>query len=261
MASEQQQAFHAIPPPPKGWAFADTYVASNLKKWGLDGNTRVQRFRFEKRHHRLAAAEFLMELFNDATVQEHFRVLGEGNEWVSPQPITDVSCEVVPADVVSLEFFDRLSECEPAVVRAATGSLVKCMDQVVEGFTVQDRLREMLLCDESENAELFSPEDRRQLLHRLLSHLVLGGPMCQYEEELTPYVETVKRLYKSLLAVQKNPSSGKVEVTSVVYAVTAVEAENWRLFPKQSRQNFLYVCVDPVRRNCTVWYNAHTSLW
>jgi hypothetical protein len=119
----------------------------------------------------------------------------------------------------------------PAVVRAATGSLVKCMDQVVEGFTVQDRLREMLLCDESENAELFSPEDRRQLLHRLLSHLVLGGPMCQYEEELTPYVETVKRLYKSLLAVQKNPSSGKVEVTSVVYAVTAVEAENWCVRP------------------------------
>ena len=35
-----------------------------------------------------------VELFNDATVQEHFRVLGEGNEWVSPQPITDVSCEV-----------------------------------------------------------------------------------------------------------------------------------------------------------------------
>lgn len=28
---------------------------------GLDGNTRVQRFRFEKRHHRLAAAEFLSE--------------------------------------------------------------------------------------------------------------------------------------------------------------------------------------------------------
>ena len=27
------------------------------------------------------------------------------------------------------------------------GSLVKCMDQVVDGFTVQDMLREMLLCE------------------------------------------------------------------------------------------------------------------
>jgi hypothetical protein len=35
-----------------------------------------------------------VEFFNDATVQEHFKVLGVGNEWVSPQPITDVSCEV-----------------------------------------------------------------------------------------------------------------------------------------------------------------------
>lgn len=261
---EQQQTFHALPPPPKGWAFADTYVDSNLKKWGLHTNTRVQRFRFEKRHHRLAAKEFLMELFNDATVQESLKVLAEGNEWVSPQSITDVACEVVPADLVSLEFFDRLSDCEPAVVRSAgsvKGSLVKCMDQVVDGFTVQDMLREMLLCEESDNAELFSEVDQKQLLYRLLSHVVLGGPMCQYEEELTPYVETVKRLYRSLLSVAKNPSSGTVEVTSVVYAVQSVEAETWRLFPKPSRQNFMYVCVDPMRRNCTVWYNAHTSIW
>jgi hypothetical protein len=49
---------------------------------------------------------------------------------------------------------------------------------------------------ESDNAELFSEVDQKQLLYRLLSHVVLGGPMCQYEEELTPYVETVKRLYR-----------------------------------------------------------------
>lgn len=35
-----------------------------------------------------------MELFNDATVQESLKVLAEGNEWVSPQSITDVACEV-----------------------------------------------------------------------------------------------------------------------------------------------------------------------
>jgi hypothetical protein len=38
MASEQLQAFHPLPPPPKGWAFADTYVASNLKKWCAPGS-------------------------------------------------------------------------------------------------------------------------------------------------------------------------------------------------------------------------------
>lgn len=28
---------------------------------------------------------------------------------------------------------------------------------------------------------------------------VLGGPLCQYEEDLEPYLETIKRVYKSLL--------------------------------------------------------------
>lgn len=46
---------------------------------------------------------------------------------------------------------------------------------------VTDNLREMLLCDESENSELYPPEERQELLWRVFEHICLGGPCCQFE--------------------------------------------------------------------------------
>lgn len=261
MSADVPQRFHTLPDPPK-CSFKDHYVKSNLQKWDLTNSTQIKRFRYEKRHHKLAAKEFLLDFFNDETVQETLQVAGEEGGWTSSKSITDVTCEVVPCDLVSLEFFDRLGEAEPPIVREGNGLLVKCFDNYVEGFPVQDMLREMLLSEESENSELFSKEDKHQLLYRLLEHLVLGGPMCQFEEELEPYLETLKRIYKGLLSVRKNAATGKVEVTSVVYKVMAVEGlDDWQLFPAHSRQNFCYVIVDVMRRQCTVWYHAQTSFW
>ena len=48
--------------------------------------------------------------------------------------------------------------------------------------------------------------------------------MCQQDDDVKPYIEAVKRLYKDLLTVKKNKSTGKVEVASVVYAVENVRA-------------------------------------
>jgi len=168
--SEQNQRFHAISVPPK-WAFTDHFVESNLRKWDLSSGSKICRFRYEKRHHKLAAEEFLMEFFNDETVQSTLQVLGDGREWVPCKPVTGVTCQVAPSDLVSLEFFDRLSTCDPMIVREK-GSIVKCMDKYVDGFAIQDMLRDMLLSEESENAELFSEEEKGQLLYRLLYHMV-----------------------------------------------------------------------------------------
>eukprot|EP00854_Cymbomonas_tetramitiformis_P022181 gene22181-26743_t len=122
-----------------------------------------------------------------------------------------------------MDFFDRLQDSEPQIVK--NGSIVKCMDMQYDGFMVSDLLRDMLVNEDSENAAMYSPEERSQLLYRILHHLALGGPMCQFEDELEPYTETAKRLYKGLVSVQKNASTGKVEITSVVYAVNSVTAD------------------------------------
>mmetsp|Transcript_31967 Transcript_31967/g.61507 ORF Transcript_31967/g.61507 Transcript_31967/m.61507 type:complete len:83 (-) Transcript_31967:565-813(-) len=70
-------------------------------------------------------------------------------------------------------------------------------------------------------------------------------------------------LLMTVCSVQKNAATGKVEVTSTVYTVSEVEGENWQLFPSTSSQNFCYVFVDVLRRQCTVWYHAQdaTSSW
>lgn len=104
---------------------------------------------------------------------------------------------------------------------------------------VSDMLRQLLLCDDSEHAELYSAEDKQQLLWRLFEMLCLGGGCCQFEvrarshsvmtgirawrvshaccnlgqaplcclparpawpqDQLQPYLEVTKRLYKALL--------------------------------------------------------------
>ena len=46
---------------------------------------------------------------------------------------------------------------------------------------VSDMLRDLLLNESSENAELFSEDDQQELLFRLFKHLCLGGACCQFE--------------------------------------------------------------------------------
>lgn len=52
---------------------------------------------------------------------------------------------------------------------------------LVVSHQVSDMLRQMLLVDDSENAELFSDKDKQQFLYRIFEHLCLGGACCQYE--------------------------------------------------------------------------------
>eukprot|EP01052_Picozoa_sp_SAG31_P062366 SAG31_NODE_21348_length_552_cov_0.567329_2_plen_68_part_01 len=68
----------------------------------------------------------------------------------------------------------------------------------------------MLLVEDSENYWLYSDEERNEFLFKIFSHLVLGGGMCQHEDEIVPYFEATKKFYKDLLAVRKNPDNGTV---------------------------------------------------
>lgn len=50
--------------------------------------------------------------------------------------------------------------------------------------------------------------------------------------------------------MQKNASTGAIEVASTVYRVEGLETASGpvALFPTKSRNNFCYVVVDPLRR-------------
>ena len=49
---------------------------------------------------------------------------------------------------------------------------------------VSDKLRDMLVNPESENAAIFSQDERAELLLCIFEHLCLGGAMNQFEVSL-----------------------------------------------------------------------------
>lgn len=53
--------------------------------------------------------------------------------------------------------------------------------------------------EDDEDWDVFSSGERAEFLLRLLRLLVVGGRWCQYEDTVTPYVDTIRALYKDLV--------------------------------------------------------------
>jgi hypothetical protein len=70
-------------------------------------------------------------------------------------------------------------------------------------------------------------------------------------------------LYRELLAVAKNPSTGTIEVASHAYAVTGLTGEGApaSLFPHASPHNVCLIAVDPISRTAHVLYHAWVPFW
>ena len=99
------------------------------------------------------------------------------------------------------------------------GQIVQRPEDIINGVTITDRLREMLFDPESELAEVLPQSLRAELLLQLFELLVLGSGLCQNEDTLLPYIEVAKRLYKDLVAVRRNPSSGTIETATTTIRV------------------------------------------
>jgi len=259
----QAAIFHLLKPA-ASCAFDDAYVKQYLAKWDMLKHTRFLHFRYTKAYHKMASDEFLIDFFNDPNVQKALEVLQPKGEW---QPVAgkvkSVSSSVVKASMTRMDIFDKLEDAEPSIIRGASSSIMKCMEEVVDGFTVSDTLREMLVKgEESENYGLFSDEERAEFLYLVFKHISLGGAMNQYEDEIEPYLDISKRIYKEMLSVQKDPISGKIAIASPLFSVKGVDAEGgWSLFPVASENSFAYISMDPQRRTCKLWYHAFLPYW
>ena len=95
----------------------------------------------------------------------------------------------------------------------------------------------------------------------MFSHAAVGGSLCQWDDEIAPYLEVTKRLYKDLLSVGRHPVSGKIEVLSSVYEVKGWEGPSQALFPNDNMMNHFFVIVDPKNRSAKLWYSAFVPFW
>lgn len=57
----------------------------------------------------------------------------------------------------------------------------------------------MMLTEESDYYDLFNEEEKNEFLFRLFKHFCIGGQVCQYEDDLQPYLDMTKGLYKDLI--------------------------------------------------------------
>mmetsp|Transcript_26145 Transcript_26145/g.68627 ORF Transcript_26145/g.68627 Transcript_26145/m.68627 type:complete len:266 (-) Transcript_26145:249-1046(-) len=230
-----------------------------LKKWTMFDSMRVSTFRFDQKFAAFELKDFLKDMFNSAEVLAHLQTLVTvRGHWAamggSPGDCKGVDFEDVSCSATSMEFFDRLYECE-ALRR--DGSIVGCFPEYLDnGFAVNQELGKIMLMEDSDHYDTFTDNDRAELLFKIFQHITLGGPLNQYEDTIGPYFDTTKLLYKSLISVAKDPKTQKVRVTSMAVKIKAADGRS-SLFPQDDHpQNFMYAVVNPTKREVSLWYHA-----
>eukprot|EP00040_Diaphanoeca_grandis_P011043 m.56518 g.56518 ORF g.56518 m.56518 type:complete len:267 (+) comp22257_c2_seq1:84-884(+) len=238
--------------------FEDKAMSSLLDKWCMKDPMSVKRYSFDQKFSAYEMDTLLLDLFNDANVLYDFKVLHTvKGQWGTlggqPGDCTKVSTDSVQCSAVSMEFFDRLYDC--GAIRK-NGSICGCMPEDVDGYTINQELGKVMLLEDSDHYDIFTKENRKELLFRVFQHLTLGGPLNQYEDEIGPYFDITKTFYKSMISVAKDAKSNQVFVTSLATQITELEGLA-KLFPTEDHpQNFLYVVVNPTRREVVLWYHA-----
>jgi Domain of unknown function (DUF4498) len=110
-------------------------------------------------------------------------------------------------------------------------------------------------------AGLLSYDEQAEFLWQLCGHLVVGGLLNQFEDNIAVYKEATRALYKDLIAVQKD-AAGTIVVRSNVYKVKQLKTASRELFTRPHRNNFCYLIFDPATAICRcVHHDAAATSW
>ncbi|XP_018427469.1 PREDICTED: uncharacterized protein C11orf70 homolog, partial [Nanorana parkeri] len=170
-----------------------------LTKWSMNGRLTAQVFSYDQYFQPYQKDDFVLAFFQDPNVISHLKVLSGSGEWTTlGKKVEKVEVKEVPCTQLSMSLFDCL--CAANIVRES-GYISKCLDEYVDDFMISDELRKVLLVEDSDKFDIFSPSDREQFIFLLFKHLCLGGAVCQFEDVIDPYLDTTKSMYKELLRV------------------------------------------------------------
>ncbi|KAL7853874.1 hypothetical protein AOLI_G00207180 [Acnodon oligacanthus] len=250
-AFEQTYTFSLLPN--KTFTFQqDLHTAGLLMKWSMLGRISAQAFNFDQAFQSYRKNDFALNFFQDPCVKNNLKTLDASGAWKPlGSDVTHVDVEAVPCTKVSVDIFEPIFSS--GIVRPS-GHIVKCYHEVNPDF---DELRMMLLEEDSDNYHVVSPCDRQEFLFRLFKHIVLGGELCQYEDVISPYIESAKMIYKDLVSVQKDSDTREIRIASTILKVAAHD-ENGLCYPsgRDNEQTFAYLCIDPFKRHVYVLYHS-----
>ena len=132
----------------------------------------------------------------------------EFTKWIASYGIMGINgtvgqamdCEELNIKMLSMDVFNKLQDTG---IVSPTGLIRGCFEEIYDGITVNDLLRDVLVNPESENGHTFSISDKSELLYQIFRMLIVGGTLCQTDVDMTRYLDTTKKLYKDLLTVFK----------------------------------------------------------
>ena len=145
-----------------------------LLQWNLLECLTVEKYLFSGPFNCDASSEY-DRLFQD------FFYRSDCHMGSSPQLSNIIDCELLSTSVMTMEFFDRLSVSD---LLASSGYIRGCFDELYDGMTASDKLREFLLNEQSDNAAIYNDEDRRQFIFAIFKLFALGGSMCQPDSKI-----------------------------------------------------------------------------
>ncbi|XP_068687244.1 cilia- and flagella-associated protein 300-like isoform X2 [Montipora foliosa] len=199
--------------------FASSDVQELFVKWGMISRSKVQMFSYDQLFRAYQKDKFVLDFFQDPAVISSLQLVSSTNTWAPLNvKVSSITAKVISCSVTSMGFFDRLQE--QGIIRES-GKIRKCFDEFYDDFVISDELRKVLLLEEAETYPIFSDADRNEFIFLIFKHLCLGGQVCQYEDDVSPYLETTKTLYKELISVHKDATTKKLQVGSVVIRVSA----------------------------------------
>jgi len=221
----------------------------NLLRWGLNESLKLTKIRYGGRFHESTERRFVSELLaSRASGLVGVVAGGEGLE------VRRLRCTVT-----RMEFFDRLTEEGADSVCTTRGAVRGMADEEFAGKVVSDCLREMLANPDSEKAGLFKEEDRDELIFHLFKLLCLGGAISQPDDQVSPYLDTTKLLYKDAVSVYRCAKTREIKAGARAYVVDSTASG---LFPNPgSPHNFCLVVVNPLLRQATIIYQPFLSFW
>jgi len=232
----------------KKYAFlSDKDVSKLLEKWNVE--LEINSFNYDKAADDVDIPKLLKHLFEDEAVLSSLKI---------DRHVNKVEVEQLGTSIMSMEFFDRLKNhnLEPPILRP-NGAICGCNPDILDGMKVEDELRRCLLSEESENFSIFNEDDRAEFIFNLFKSLVIGGPLCQYEDQIEPYFETTKSIYKDLVSVKQ--SGGQKSIRSKIFQLQILNSRDgsesiFQPGGKVSRhpQTSCFVIIDPFCRHITL---------
>ena len=164
---------------------------------------------------------------------------------LSSSMVASVDFETLTTNIIGPNFFKKLWSGPVKLVRDVPGHpIYKCMDRRLQDIWISDLLQTALLDDESEEFGQFSETDRRELLFNIMRAIVIGGDVCQYEDNWDSYEPVVISLYKDVIgqSVVKN-TSGAISIVARSFLISKINGGDVR---SDFDRSFCIVTIDTI---------------